>query len=369
VDWPEELDIFLEATRALLWITSPADAKKIVTGVIVDLGGVVLPAESAGIGALPVDVSFGDGEPVVPQAPPDGIARILLERHLPLLVQAVRRVLETGSHVERLVEEASIDPLTRLPNRRTLGRALGRLRAGDVVIMIDLDHFKHVNDTFGHAAGDEVLRVLGVVLRETVREGDAVGRFGGEEFVVILRDQSDPQAFLERLRGVWEGSRPRPVTFSAGIARVGAEPSVTLQEADRAMYRAKEAGRDRWTWAVDTDRGDKDPSHSESVVPSPRGAFVVFSELEVGEGGRERVEAAFGLRPGAVVNWPGFRHLEVWENASSPTRFSMVSWWDSADAFKEYMRSEDHHRSNWRTSSGELGSTPLEVCRFRVLST
>jgi len=279
-DWPEELDIFLEATRALLWITSPADARSIVTGVIVDLGGAVVPADSTDSDALPVDVSFGDGEPVVPKAPPASVARILLERHLPSLVHDVRRALETGSHVERLAEEASIDTLTRLPNRRTLSRALGRLRAGDVVIMIDLDHFKQVNDASGHAAGDHVLRVLGHVLRETVRECDTAGRFGGEEFVVILREGSDPQAFLERLRGVWQRSRPEPITFSAGIARVGTEPSVALRAADRAMYRAKETGRDRWTWSGGIDPDEEVSSHPGSVTGPPHKAFVAFSELQ-----------------------------------------------------------------------------------------
>lgn len=366
--WPEEFDVLLEATRALLWITSPADAKRIVTGVIEDLGGVVLPADAADRDALPVDVSFGDGEPIVPHAPPDSIASVLLERHLPSLVQDVRRALESGSQVERLAKEASIDTLTRLPNRRTLSRALNQLSAGDVVIMIDLDHFKRVNDTDGHAAGDEVLRTLGGVLREIVRERDAVGRFGGEEFVVILRDESDPQAFLERLRRVWEERRPRPVTFSAGIARAGAEPTATLPAADRAMYEAKEAGRDRWNWAVDSDTGARVMSRSKSVTGSPSRAFVAFSELEVGEGGRERVEVAFDNRLGAVHDWPGFQHLEFWEHTGRPTSIAMVSWWDSADAFEDYMRSEDHRRSHRRIPSSEDGPRPLKFRRFRVMS-
>jgi GGDEF domain-containing protein len=90
---------------------------------------------------------------------------------------------------------ASTDLLTDLPNRRMLDRALGRLSADDTVIMLDLDHFKRINDTFGHAAGDEVLRVFGGVLRGTVRGRDIVGRFGGEEFLIILPPPGGADAF------------------------------------------------------------------------------------------------------------------------------------------------------------------------------
>ena len=81
----------------------------------------------------------------------------------------IRRAVEVGSQAGRLADDASIDSLTRLPNRRMLGRALGRLRTGDVVIMIDLDHFKRVNDTLGHDAGYLVLKALGATLLANVR--------------------------------------------------------------------------------------------------------------------------------------------------------------------------------------------------------
>jgi GGDEF domain-containing protein len=97
---------------------------------------------------------------------------------------------------ERLAESASTDLLTGLPNRRMLDRALGRLSANDTVVMLDLDHFKQVNDNFGHAAGDEVLRVFGSVLRGTVRGRDTVGRFGGEEFLIVLAPGANAEATL-----------------------------------------------------------------------------------------------------------------------------------------------------------------------------
>jgi diguanylate cyclase (GGDEF)-like protein len=131
-----------------------------------------------------------------------------------------------------------------------LERALGRLSADDTVIMLDLDHFKQVNDTFGHAAGDAVLRVFGHVLAGTVRGHDTVGRFGGEEFLVILPAKAGADAFLARLRAEWLTKRPFPITFSAGIAASTTDPDETVSLADQALYQAKKAGRDQWIWAL-----------------------------------------------------------------------------------------------------------------------
>jgi diguanylate cyclase (GGDEF)-like protein len=110
----------------------------------------------------------------------------LVRRHLAPFLLDARQVLHLSERNERLAESASTDLLTGLPNRRMLDRALGRLSASDTVILIDLDLFKQVNDSFGHAAGDQVLRVFGRVLRGAVRGRDVVGRFGGEEFLIVL---------------------------------------------------------------------------------------------------------------------------------------------------------------------------------------
>jgi diguanylate cyclase (GGDEF)-like protein len=247
------LEVILEATRALLWISTRADARAIAGDVVSSLGGEMVPAGTADGDALPIDLSFGEGEPVVPRAPRLSVARLLMERHLPSLVEDIRRAVELGTLADRLVEDATIDSLTGLPNRRMLGRAIGRLTQGDVVIMVDLDHFKAVNDDLGHKVGDRVLQAVGQALRSTVRERDAVGRYGGEEFMVILRDGTDPEAFLERLRSTWVQVRPRPVTFSAGLARVVDDTTDAVQAADRALYQAKDEGRDRWAWAPEDD--------------------------------------------------------------------------------------------------------------------
>ncbi len=243
-------DAVYEATRSLLRLRTGGDARRIAEHLVRDLGGRLVPAETGDPGVLPVDVSFGDGEPLLPAAPPGSAARALLERHLTPFLLDARHVLELSGRNERLAESASTDLLTGLPNRRMLDRALGRLSADDTVIMLDLDHFKQVNDNFGHAAGDEVLRMFGCVLRAAVRGRDTVGRFGGEEFLVVLAPPEGADVVLQRLRAEWLTERPFPVTFSAGIAASVGDPDETLRLADQALYQAKEAGRDRWTWAT-----------------------------------------------------------------------------------------------------------------------
>jgi diguanylate cyclase (GGDEF)-like protein len=246
------VDLLLEVTRSLLWVETRADAREAAARFVTGVGGVLVDAAGSDESCMPVDLSFGAGAPVVPSAPLGSPQRRLLERHLPGLVTDINRVIALGSHADRLLEDASVDALTGLPNRRSLGRALGRLRAGDVLILLDLDHFKDINDSRGHAAGDDVLRAFGLTLRSSVRSRDVVGRYGGEEFLIILA-RSDPEAFMRRLRLQWIEDRPYPVTFSAGLApytRAFPTAAVMTDAADRAMYRAKAAGRDQWRWAM-----------------------------------------------------------------------------------------------------------------------
>jgi diguanylate cyclase (GGDEF)-like protein len=243
----------LAATRALLWITSPSDAAAVASDLVEALGGRLVPASDSGPDALPVDVSVGEATPMLPVAPLGSRSRMLLERHLPEFMRDAHRAIELVERSVRLADDASVDPLTGLANRRMLGRALGRLRTGDTVIMMDLDHFKAVNDTLGHHEGDVVLRAFGHTIASCVRAADRAGRYGGEEFVVLLPASGGATEFLERLRTAWAAVRPHPITFSAGFAEVGRDSKDALKAADRAMYRAKEAGRDRWCGATEED--------------------------------------------------------------------------------------------------------------------
>jgi diguanylate cyclase (GGDEF)-like protein len=357
-------DALLAATRKLLWIESPVDARAAASDLVTALGGELVPARGADPDALPVDVSFGVGEPLLPSAPSEGLARTLLARHLPGFVRDAHRAVELAARTLRLAEEAAIDPLTGLANRRAVGRALGRLQADDVVIVLDLDDFKLLNDRLGHGEGDEVLRAFGQVLGDTARARDLVGRIGGEEFLVILatEDSSGAEGFLQRLRRSWEAVRPHPVTFSAGIARADDHPRRAVAAADEAMYEAKAAGRDGWRWA-----GAGTAAPSTPAVERPA-RFVAFSRLTVPEDGRETLVEAFGDRLREVDEWPGFDRLEVWEDPADPTAFVMVSWWDTEETFQAYMASDAHRRSHARIPAGDLRPRPDTFHRYRIVA-
>jgi diguanylate cyclase (GGDEF)-like protein len=174
----------------------------------------------------------------------------LQEAYLLLLAGIAAPHLE----IARLGRLAAIDPLTGALNRR----AFTRLGANQPVrtlsvCMVDVDHFKRVNDELGHAVGDEVLRVVARRLAGVVRDGDAVVRFGGEEFVLLLPDvdEGDAARVAERARSdvarrpVDLGDRRVSITISVGVAerRAGESQDEVVARADQAMYSAKRAGR------------------------------------------------------------------------------------------------------------------------------
>lgn len=192
-----------------------------------------------------------------------------------LLNDAIRRSVTLALQLER---QARIDALSGLANRRALmesGQALlahaARTGRACAALMVDVDHFKRVNDTRGHAAGDAVIAATGALLAQSVRAGELVGRIGGEEFVVLLPDGDAAQAsalaarILQRMRAmtVPHADGPVAVTASIGVAMAhGGSLQALLERADRALYRAKAAGRDRVE--VDADGiGDRDGSSTQ----------------------------------------------------------------------------------------------------------
>lgn len=173
-------------------------------------------------------------------------------------------------NIQNAIELAAIDALTGLNNRRffekQLAETLERAAHGGrslSLLMIDVDHFKRINDDYGHEAGDQVLKSLAQRIKDILRRSDPVCRFGGEEFLVLLPDTplATAERVAERLRAAIEatpfrlepdGARTIPVTISIGLAERSADANAEalLRRTDRALYASKTAGRNRVTVAA-----------------------------------------------------------------------------------------------------------------------
>lgn len=178
-----------------------------------------------------------------------------------LILYAMRS--ERNALIEQLHTQATTDSLTQLSNRHSFiqqsSAALAQAKRHGYpisLVMLDVDHFKGINDQYGHATGDEALRTLARCCKETRRPGDLVGRLGGEEFVLLLphTDGSEAKAIADRLRNLVQAQQIEntegtgiSITFSAGAAE--AKPDEFLEQfmhrADTAIYAAKQAGRNQ----------------------------------------------------------------------------------------------------------------------------
>lgn len=192
----------------------------------------------------------------VPVLSNDGVAH-----GLTLLLHDVSGEISLEERCQDLHELATKDPLTQVANRAEFDRALqrfvtnfGQSKRPCSLIMTDIDRFKKINDTFGHQAGDEVIQSLAKLLKNYCRPGDLVARYGGEEFVVLCSDCDNATAAQrgEEIRRAF-GTLPHPglggecVTASFGVTEIqaGDQPDTMLNRADRALYKAKESGRNR----------------------------------------------------------------------------------------------------------------------------
>ena len=216
----------------------------------------------------------------------EGLDRVVLQ---------VQDLTDRKRFEERLRFEADHDPLTGLFNRRRLeeelerhARQVARYGPKEPLLVLDLDHFKHVNDTLGHAAGDELIVGVAALLRERLRGSDLIARLGGDEFAVLLpkADAEGASKVAEDLRAavrervaVRGRKETHGVTVSIGVAlfEQGGEASGDHQliTADIAMYEAKEAGRDRRrgprAWEQGVDRDHRDPELGRQDPRRPRG--------------------------------------------------------------------------------------------------
>lgn len=205
-------------------------------------------------------------------APTDLAIEMLYLNEAKNAVMTELRSLNTRLHDAKVEAEslALTDPLTGLSNRRALGQAIDRAVASGLpfgLMQIDLDHFKAVNDTFGHAAGDHVLCQVGRILSRETRGGDTVSRVGGDEFVILFPDLTDLD-MLRQIAGRVLAAIEIPIDYGTTSCRVSASIGLTmsgdmpaghlvaealLEAGDRALYASKDAGRGRITVHQATD--------------------------------------------------------------------------------------------------------------------
>ncbi len=187
-------------------------------------------------------------------------------------IQLGARTRELEHALDLLNTMATTDWLTELPNRRKFDESMSRMFhqserfAEDItLVLFDIDHFKQINDSHGHSAGDEVLRDIGILLRLHVRKTDLPARLGGDEFGIVLYHTTAAQAtlfvekFLNDVRAYdfsYQG-RPLTVRLSVGLAQYDSamnEPQALYYAADKALYRAKQQGRDGYCTHGEADR-------------------------------------------------------------------------------------------------------------------
>ena len=237
------------------------------------VGGAVLPVICRAVRDVEAERIVRERGTIHRLAQEPGPVRALAQQSLALLDRVARQderlsalaesLREIRRETTRLARQAAVDPLTGALNRRRFGERLRQEHARlqrhpdgvSSVVVFDLDHFKTVNDRFGHPAGDSVLRRFVRLLRVQTRRQDCIGRLGGEEFAVLLPDTAAARAaamaqrVVDTVRGMTWTWRRRAfsLTVTAGVAELRAETAVetTLSRVDRCLYAGKRRGRDQ----------------------------------------------------------------------------------------------------------------------------
>ncbi len=266
----ELLDLFLTLIGGLV-LSVGVIAYLFGLSIVRPLRGLIQGAEKIAGGDLGVDLPVTSGDEV------GYLTRVFNQMTIRLRenrdqINAVNRDLKKKNQM--LEEISATDALTGLRNRKDLFHTLQsrmanfkRYQRPFSVLLLDIDHFKQLNDVHGHLAGDQVLRAVAAILRHSIRGVDYAARFGGEEFLILLAETTRPRAMeaAERIRAcvaaeaVVVDGQPLSVTISIGVAQAAqadSDPNHIVQRADRALYDAKRGGRNQVRFAT----GDPQPA-------------------------------------------------------------------------------------------------------------
>lgn len=218
--------------------------------------------ETRGIPVIFLTAAHKDEESIVRGFEVGGVDYVTKPFFRQELIARIRTHLQLKKYKEHLEALSVTDPLTGLFNRRRMNERMNEecaraKRHGSeyAIVICDIDHFKGVNDTYGHDCGDIVIQGVAEILRDSLREQDVVGRWGGEEFLIVLPETGSDGAvhLAEKLRGcieahVWScGSTTFTLTMTLGVAICSSDgaPQDAVQRADVALYAGKEMGRNR----------------------------------------------------------------------------------------------------------------------------
>jgi len=246
--------VMLLATVRLIWVCGRQETRRFALVMTASYGALAVALSARAVQAL----SVAPATKISIDAPGHlNVPFAILVLFVGGLVNLAQLRLVLGRVLQHLTLEARTDALTGTANRRGLMRYLDELHArsrqGDhpyVLMMVDIDHFKAVNDRHGHAEGDRVLTRIAQALRDGLRVGDFVARWGGEEFCVLLPRirLAEARALAERITMQVAASGEPRVTISVGVAEAQVQselPDAVIRRADEALYRAKQSGRNR----------------------------------------------------------------------------------------------------------------------------
>lgn len=256
---PGIVGILLAAVLGLIWMKMSACNKRPKFQHLL-FGGAFISLQFIAIYLLPVELANKLMMSVYPILLPAYITSAVV---LGTLIERERKLIESA---RRLEAAANTDALTGLMNRRGLEISIASTQQNsgkvDSVVVFDLDHFKSVNDKYGHEGGDQALVSFATILKLNARETDVAVRIGGEEFALFLRDTTAKQAatitkrILQSVRAtpIHSNGHSFPVTVSAGVSQFWAKETEywqAIREADQALYQAKNNGRDQMVQATD----------------------------------------------------------------------------------------------------------------------